>query len=516
MSLLDEVLAAHGGAERWAAARTIRGRVPRGGLLLRTRVPGNRRRRLPGDRRAARAALRRSTRIPRRGQRGGLRPRRGADRDRRRRGARVARAIRARAVLRPPRGCGATCAGTPSTRLLRGLRDVELPDHAAAAHPRRGARCTRASRGSEDGETWRRLEVALPRRASTPTRASRPSTSTPTAAAPPRLRRRGRRRLGARRAHVRRPRRGRWPDLPDQALGAADRPAQPGDAGPDDGLAAALRDRGRMSDTKPVLWHIPVSHYSEKVRWALDHKGIEHERRAPPPGAHMAVALWLTRGARQDLPGAAARRRQHRRLDRDHRGARAAPARAAALSGRPGAAPPGARARGLLRRAARPADPPARLARAATRSASAMAEVARRWPPAPAARPAGSPTPSPARFGAGFVQLRYRVGSDEAAAAARAAVVAALDRLDAELDAAGGEYLVGDRVLGRRPDRGVALLPAGHPARGPAGAARRPARRLLELPRAALGAARATAGSSEMFRRHRQPASYARRARPPG
>ena len=24
----------------------------------------------------------------------------------------------------------------------------------------------------------------------------------------------------------------------------------------------------------PVLWHIPFSHYSEKVRWALDYKGI--------------------------------------------------------------------------------------------------------------------------------------------------------------------------------------------------------------------------------------------------
>ena len=38
-------------------------------------------------------------------------------------------------------------------------------------------------------------------------------------------------------------------------------------------------------DGKPVLWHIEVSHYNEKARWALDHKGIEHERRAPPPGA---------------------------------------------------------------------------------------------------------------------------------------------------------------------------------------------------------------------------------------
>ena len=42
MTLLDEVIAAHGGAERWAAVRTIRGRVQSGGLLVRTRMPGNR------------------------------------------------------------------------------------------------------------------------------------------------------------------------------------------------------------------------------------------------------------------------------------------------------------------------------------------------------------------------------------------------------------------------------------------------------------------------------------------
>ena len=42
MTLLDEVLDAHGGAERWRAARKISARVRSGGLLLRTRVPGNR------------------------------------------------------------------------------------------------------------------------------------------------------------------------------------------------------------------------------------------------------------------------------------------------------------------------------------------------------------------------------------------------------------------------------------------------------------------------------------------
>lgn len=42
MALLDEVLDAHGGRERWAAARTIRARIRSGGLLVRTRFPGNR------------------------------------------------------------------------------------------------------------------------------------------------------------------------------------------------------------------------------------------------------------------------------------------------------------------------------------------------------------------------------------------------------------------------------------------------------------------------------------------
>jgi glutathione S-transferase len=53
---------------------------------------------------------------------------------------------------------------------------------------------------------------------------------------------------------------------------------------------------------RPVLWHLPLSHYSEKVRWALDYKAVQHERRAPIAGYHMAVALFLTRGRQYTLP----------------------------------------------------------------------------------------------------------------------------------------------------------------------------------------------------------------------
>jgi glutathione S-transferase len=51
-----------------------------------------------------------------------------------------------------------------------------------------------------------------------------------------------------------------------------------------------------------VLWHIELSHYNEKVRWALDYKGIPHQRRVPMPGLHGARAMMLTRGAQRRLP----------------------------------------------------------------------------------------------------------------------------------------------------------------------------------------------------------------------
>jgi glutathione S-transferase len=51
-----------------------------------------------------------------------------------------------------------------------------------------------------------------------------------------------------------------------------------------------------------VLWHIELSHYNEKARWALDYKSIAHELRVPMPGLHGARALMLTRGKHRRLP----------------------------------------------------------------------------------------------------------------------------------------------------------------------------------------------------------------------
>lgn len=52
----------------------------------------------------------------------------------------------------------------------------------------------------------------------------------------------------------------------------------------------------------PLLWHISISHYSEKARWALDLKRVPHRRRAGYGGLHIPIALWLTRGGSYTFP----------------------------------------------------------------------------------------------------------------------------------------------------------------------------------------------------------------------
>jgi glutathione S-transferase len=58
-------------------------------------------------------------------------------------------------------------------------------------------------------------------------------------------------------------------------------------------------DRGTRSRdlaSPPVLWHLKVSHYNEKARWALDYKGVPHIRRAAVPGRHARLARRLGAG----------------------------------------------------------------------------------------------------------------------------------------------------------------------------------------------------------------------------
>jgi glutathione S-transferase len=47
---------------------------------------------------------------------------------------------------------------------------------------------------------------------------------------------------------------------------------------------------------KLVLWHVPVSNYSEKTRWALDYKGLDYDRKTFRSGLHQVVLAIRGRG----------------------------------------------------------------------------------------------------------------------------------------------------------------------------------------------------------------------------
>ena len=53
--------------------------------------------------------------------------------------------------------------------------------------------------------------------------------------------------------------------------------------------------RPAAGDT-PVLWHLEISHYNEKARWALDYKRVPHLRRAVTPGLQELTARRLRAG----------------------------------------------------------------------------------------------------------------------------------------------------------------------------------------------------------------------------
>jgi glutathione S-transferase len=194
--------------------------------------------------------------------------------------------------------------------------------------------------------------------------------------------------------------------------------------------------------TKPTLWHIPVSHYSEKARWALEYKGVEHQRHSPLPGAHMLYAEWLTRGGSATLPVL--------RLEGETHGD--STAIIAALERRfpepalyPADADERRRALELEHFFDEQLGPAIRrfVWHEMRADPEGMAEVATKLLPSPIRR-VGPVRSGLGLFGSTFVRLRYGAADDEAAEAAGEQVLAALDRLEAELESRGGEYLAGD------------------------------------------------------------------------
>lgn len=214
-----------------------------------------------------------------------------------------------------------------------------------------------------------------------------------------------------------------------------------------------------------VLWHIPVSHYSEKARWALDLKGVEHERRAPAPPLHIPIALWLTRGARATFPVLV--------LDGEPIGD--STAIIAALEERFGDPPlypddPADRRRALAIEDwfDREAGPSARtLVFHELRSApGGFDDFAATMLPEPLVR-TGAGRAAAGRLARAYTQLRFRVAAETAAAAARATIVAALDRLEAELAIGGGPYMVGGRFSVADLAAAALLAPIVDPPEGP-------------------------------------------------
>jgi glutathione S-transferase len=70
-------------------------------------------------------------------------------------------------------------------------------------------------------------------------------------------------------------------------------------------VIAPPRRAARTSEPEaalPVLWHLKVSNFNEKARFALDYKRIAHLRRAIPPGRHRLTARRLTHGKSNTFP----------------------------------------------------------------------------------------------------------------------------------------------------------------------------------------------------------------------
>jgi glutathione S-transferase len=258
-----------------------------------------------------------------------------------------------------------------------------------------------------------------------------------------------------------------------------------------------------MTDSKPVLWQLTISHFSEKARWGLEYKEIDHVRRSPLPGMHIAVALWLTRGASLTFPI----------LELDGRTIGDSTAVLAALE-EAFPTPP-----------LYPADPRQR-ARALeleeffdeelgpylrvlpfyelTQEPETFAQVASEAVPGPLAKA----KPLIGAYARAYTSIRWNANSEEEATIARAKVIAALDRLEAELASNGGDYLAGESFSVADLTAASLFYPLVAPAEGPLGGDSPTAAGFARF-REGLSSRAGSLWVEEMFRRHRRPAGAA-------
>jgi glutathione S-transferase len=253
-----------------------------------------------------------------------------------------------------------------------------------------------------------------------------------------------------------------------------------------------------QSGDKPVLWQIDISHYSEKVRWALDYKEIDHVRRTPLPGTHIPIALFLTHGAQPTFPV----------LQMDGRAIGDSTEIIAALEAKyldrplyPSKPEERARALELEDWFDEKLGPHARLLPffELIQEPRIFAEVAAQNVPGPLAKA----KPLVGAYGRAYTTLRWGANSSEGADQAREGIVTAFDKLEAELAKGAGEFLVGDRLSVADVTAASLFYPIVVPPEGPLSPdlPRPPA---LESFRQSLADRPGFRWVAETFRRHRQ------------
>jgi glutathione S-transferase len=209
---------------------------------------------------------------------------------------------------------------------------------------------------------------------------------------------------------------------------------------------------------RPLLWHLPISHFSEKVRWALDWKRVPHRRRVMPPGLHPFGGLLLTRGKGFTMPV----------LDADGRRIGDSTAIIGWLEerfpDRPLYPVDKARALELEDWFDENVGPYARQwgFNALLTEPEAVRQFAVKqteWAPVQV------PTAAFAPISKAFLAARYSVANEAGVQEARRRLVQGLDRLEAELD--GANFLVGDRFSVADLTAAALFYPLVLPAEGP-------------------------------------------------
>ncbi|HEV2857962.1 MAG TPA: glutathione S-transferase family protein [Solirubrobacterales bacterium] len=196
-----------------------------------------------------------------------------------------------------------------------------------------------------------------------------------------------------------------------------------------------------QSSDKPILWQIDISHYAEKVRWALEYKEVDHVRRSPLPGTHIPIALFLTRGAQPTIPV----------LQMDGRAIGDSTAIIAALDAKyldrplyPATPDDRSRALELEDWFDENLGPHTRLLPfyELIQEPELFGEVAAASVPGPL----GKAKPVVGAYGRIYTSLRWGANKSEDAQRAREGIIAAFAKLEAELEKGDGEFLVGNSL----------------------------------------------------------------------